>query len=155
MFCPMPFERQAMFAAYLQRFASTGRASDRKIAEPGGGKRVRRVRPDRLVNKNCSFIWEFTGRSLKTGHFSPVFGVFGPLRLTSRLCRRPPAPPLFPCTGRPFLKKNGVSPRKFAGFRNPGSAHPLELFFFFFSFFFCLSVTASERLCVPQERGRI
>ena len=45
----------------------------RKIAEPGGGKRVRRVRPDRLVSKNRSFIWEFTGRSPKTEHFSPSF----------------------------------------------------------------------------------
>ena len=68
-------------------------ASSRKIAETGGEKRVRRVLPDRLITKNRSFIWEFTGRSSKTGHFSPVFGVFDPLWLKSRLCRRPPAPP--------------------------------------------------------------
>ena len=140
--------RSARARPDLQRFASTGRASDRKIAEPGGGKRVRRVRPDRLVNKNCSFIWEFTGRSLKTGHFSPVFGVFDPSGSPPASAADPLRPPLQDCTRRPFSKKNAVSPRKFAGFRNPGSAHPLV-------FFFCLTVTASERLCVPQERGRI
>ena len=53
--------------------------SERKIADSAGGKRVRGVRPDRLISKNRSFIWEFTGQSLKTGHFSPVFGVFDPL----------------------------------------------------------------------------
>ena len=111
-------------------------ASDRKNADSRGGKKVRRVRPDRLVSKKCSFIWEFTGRSLKTEHFSPVFGVFDPLWLTSRLCRRPPGPPLRNCTRRPFSRKNAVSPRKFAGFRNPGSAHPLELFVFSFFLFF-------------------
>ena len=99
--------------------------SDRKIAGLAGGKRVRRVRPDRLVNKNCSFIWEFTGRSLKTGHFSPVFGVFDPLRLNPASAADPRGPPLSSCTRRPFLRKNGVSPRKFAGFRNPGSAECL------------------------------
>ena len=53
--------------------------SDREIADLAGGKRIRRVRPDRLISKNHSFIWEFTGGSLKTEHFASVFGVFDPL----------------------------------------------------------------------------
>ena len=53
-------------------------ASDRKNADTARGKRVRGVRPNPLMSKNCSFIWEFTGRSLKTGHFSSVSGVFDP-----------------------------------------------------------------------------
>ena len=72
----------------------------------------------------------------------------------SRRCRRPPAPPpLRACTKRPFLTKNAISPRKFAGFGNAGSAHPLELFFFsFFFWFFCLTITASERLAFRNAR---
>ena len=95
---------------YLQRFASTGRASDRKIAEPGGGKRVRRVRPDRLVNKNCSFIWEFTGRSLKTGHFSPVFGVFDPSGSHPASAADPRRPPPLSLHGKAIFEEK----RRFA-----------------------------------------
>ena len=50
-------------------------ASDRKIADSAGGNRVRRVRPDRLISKNRSFIWKFTGQSPKNWIFPPVFGV--------------------------------------------------------------------------------
>ena len=59
-------------------------ASDRKNADSEGGKKVGGVRPDRLISKNRDFIWEFTGRSLKTGHASPVFGVFEPLGFRDR-----------------------------------------------------------------------
>ena len=90
--------------------------------------------------------------SIKIEHFSTVFGVFDPLRLTSRLCRRPPAPPLSTCTRRPFLRKNAVSPRKFAGFRNPGSAHPLELVFLFIFFF--LSICHGQWAALRSARAR-
>ena len=51
------------------------------------------------------------------------------------------------------MTKNAISPRKFAGFGNAGSAHPLELFFFsFFFWFFCLTITASERLAFRNAR---
>ena len=85
-------------------------ASDRKIAEPGGGKRVRRVRPDRLVNKNCSFIWEFTGRSLKTGHFSPVFGVFDPSGSHPASAADPRRPPPLSLHGKAIFEEK----RRFA-----------------------------------------
>ena len=62
--------------------------SERKIVDSGGGKRVRRVRPDRLLSKNRSFIWEFTGRSLKTEVFFPVFGVFDPLNFEINAIKR-------------------------------------------------------------------
>jgi len=64
---------------------------DPKIAEPGGGKRVQGVCPDCLISKNCSFILEFTGRSLKTLHFSTVFGVFDPLdfKMDAKSAREP------------------------------------------------------------------
>ena len=54
-------------------------ASDWKITDLAGGKTVRRVFLMRLVSKQCSFIWKFTGRTLKHEHFSPVFEVFDPL----------------------------------------------------------------------------
>ena len=54
-------------------------ASDWKITDLAWGKKVRRVFLDRLVSKKCSFIWKFTGRTLKNEHFSSVFEVFDPL----------------------------------------------------------------------------
>ena len=54
-------------------------ASDWKITDLAGGKKVRRVFLMRLVSKKCSFIWKFTGQTLENEHFSSVFEVFDPL----------------------------------------------------------------------------
>ena len=88
------FSRLRIFVYFPQTLFST---PGRKIAEPGGGKRVQRVRPDRLLSKNRSFIWEFTGRFPKTGHFSLVFRVFdlsGPHPASAADPRGPPPQPL-------------------------------------------------------------
>ena len=53
-------------------------ASDWKITDLAGGKKVRRVFLMRLVSKKCRFIWKFTGQTLENEHFSSVFGVFDP-----------------------------------------------------------------------------
>ena len=44
--------------------------SDTKIPDLAWGKKVRRVFPDRLISKQCSFIWKFTGRTLENEYFS-------------------------------------------------------------------------------------
>ena len=53
--------------------------SDPKITDLAWGKKVRRVFLDRLISQKCSFIWKFTGRTLKNEHCSSVFEVFDPL----------------------------------------------------------------------------
>ena len=74
-----------LITTYMQSLASLAKSfllvPDRKIPDLAWGKKVWRVFPDRLISKKCSFIWEFTRRTLKNEHFSSVFAVFVPPKL--------------------------------------------------------------------------
>ena len=73
----MPITPYMQSLGFLAKFFLA--TSDRKITDLAGGKKVRRVFPDRLISQKCNFIWKFTRRILEHEHFFKVFEVSDPL----------------------------------------------------------------------------